>query len=281
MRSDTLMSFGCDHMYGWHHQSTENNTKPSDHTYTSLLAKHHNLNHYNFSEGGTSNQGIIRQVILAQDFEEKNNLNSIYWIQWSSYHRLEIPFKFAKNICKNSPYVQVLGEVHNQSHNKLLSKWADSLYKNIDDLALFVLSCNAIIQVNSFLLAKNKKVINTFAHSWDLDCEPSTYYIKEKNSKNIDTMYNYILDKDTKETDKIFNDNRVEARTGTQYNTYDPYTRKLWKNVESYTWHNWGRPHIGFKPWASKLQNGLFSDGHPTEKAHREAFDFILKNKIF
>jgi hypothetical protein len=214
MKLDTLMSFGCSHMYGWGHKSTENNTKPSDDAYTNLLANHYNLHHYNFSEGGTSNQGISRQIIFAQDFEKENNLNSIYWIQWTDYRRLELPYKLSKNICKNWPYVKVLGEVKNHSSNKLLSNWANSLYKNIDDLALFVLSCNAIIQVNSFLLAKNKKVINTFAHTWDTNCEQSTYYIKEKKLKSTDTLYNELIFKNTEEIDIIYKDNILQGNSG-------------------------------------------------------------------
>jgi len=284
MENNCLFSFGCSHMYGWEHKSTENNTKPSDDVYTNLLAKHYNLKHFNFAEGGSSNQGIIRQVVFAQEFEKDQNLNSVYWIQWSGFERLELPLMSSKKICKNWPYVQVDGELKNKSNSALLNRWANSLYRSMDDLALFVLSANAIIQVNSMLLAKNKKVINCFAHTWDLECAESTYYIKEKDKKNVDTMYNQILysnyiDKKENDTDTNLNENIIVGKSGKDYKNFDPYTKRLWSLIKTYNWHHWDKVDTGFKSWSIENNYGTHPEGHPTEKAHQEAFNLILKNK--
>ena len=286
MKQNTIFSFGCSHMYGWEHQSTEDNTKPSDDVYTNLLAKHYGIKHFNFSEVGASNQSIIRQIIFAQKFEQENNLDSIYWIQWSDYRRLELPYINSKNICKNWPYVGLNKEIKNLSKNKILKKWAETLYTHIDDLALFVLSANAIIQVNSLLQAKNKKVINTFAHTWDLNCTSSNYYTKDKNFKNIDTMYtdilyNDLLIKKVEEIDSNFsNTDLLVGKSGLNFKNFDPYTKRLWELVKTYNWHYWHEEDFGFKPWTVKNGYDVYPEGHPTEKAHREAFNLILKSKI-
>lgn len=287
MKHDTLMSFGCSHMYGWEHLSTENNTKPSADVYTNLLAKEYNLKHFNFSEGGASNQSILRQVIFGQQFEKDNNLNSIYWIQWSGYERLEIPWLDSSTHCKNWPYVNVDGEIKNDSNSFYLKKWANSLYKNLDNLALFILSCNSIIQVNSLLKSQNKKVINTFANTWDTKCAQKNYYIKDKNLKNLDTMYTEILYNDflknkIENLDKSFaNENIFVGKSGTNYKNFDPYTKRLWSLVQSFEWFCWDDDkELGFKPWGIKQGFKTYPNRHLNEQAHKEAFVYICNSSI-
>lgn len=280
MIQNSLFSFGCSHMYGWNHLSTNNNTNPSKSVYTNLLAEHYNLKHYNFSEVGASNQSIMRQILFAENFEKENNLNSIYWIQWSAYERLELPYLKSKDSCKNWPYVLVLNEFKNKSNNKKLNQWAKQIYGNVDDLALFVLSCNTIIQANSFLKSRNKKVINTFSHTWNTSCDESNYYIKKNDSTEPSTMYNEILLKKTKEFDLNYTKNNlVIGKSNNDYKSYDPYIQMLWTEIKTYNWHYWN-DEIGFAPWSVKNNYGLYASGHPTEKAHKEAFQFILKKQV-
>lgn len=278
MENNSLLSFGCSHMYGWEHKSTENNTKPSKHVYTNILSEHYKLKHFNFAEGGASNQSIARQVIFGLDFEKENNLQSTYWIQWSNYERLEIPFLNSKNLSKNWPYVQVYAELLNTTKQKPLLNWAEAIYRNIDKFACLHLSLASIIQVNSLLRQKNKKVINTFAHTWDLNCKKSTYYIKDKNLKNMDTMYTDMISKDN--SDKEMVGSLLLGKTGSDFKEYDPYTKKLWSLVDSYNWFKWGDNNMGFKPWSVQNGYGVHPEGHPTEKAHTEAFNLIKERNI-
>ena len=70
------------------------------------------------------------------------------------------------------------------------------------------------------------------------------------------------------------------GKTGSDFKDYDPYTKKLWSLVDSYDWFEWGDNNIGFKPWSVQNGYGVHPEGHPTEKAHTEAFNLIKERKI-
>ena len=57
-------------------------------TWPNIVAKHYNLQHYNFSVNGHSNQDIARQVLIATNIQKEKKLNPIYWIGWTKYKHL-------------------------------------------------------------------------------------------------------------------------------------------------------------------------------------------------
>lgn len=287
---DSLFTFGCSLSYGADHVSTNGNTRPSDDCYTNLIAKRHDLKHYNFSVNGHSNQDIARQVFIGTKMQSENNLNPIYWIGWTKYKHLGLAHPIGKGKSDGWPYLRVHSELIGNSGDSELQKWSKAVYKNVDKMSRFVLSLNTVLQVNSFLKMKGIRVINTFnSASWKTECQPSNYFIKktksnnecliddwmEKHSSKFDNNYRYIL-----------NGTKVGI-SGNTYKTYDPYLTQLWEEVKRFEWFEWGPDDLGFQMWCRDNGLGMYpeqdqniSTWHPDEDAHKMAADKIINSNI-
>ena len=285
---DSIFTFGCSLSYGADHKSTNSNTRPSEDSYTNIIAKHYNIKHYNFAVNGHSNQDIARQIFIGTKFQQDKKLNPVYWIGWTKYKHLGLAHPIGKNKSEEWPYVKVHNELIKNSGDQQLYKWAKDVYKSVDKMSRFVLSLNTILQVNSFLKNKGVKAINTFnCTSWKTECTPSNYFVKDiKNPREC--LIDDWIEKHTKDYDKdphyILRGLKI-GKSGASYKTFDPYLEQLFNEIKSFDWYEWGADDLGFQMWCRNNDLGLYPEGdqnistwHPDEKAHHEAAKKIINS---
>ena len=287
-KHDSIFTFGCSLSYGADHKSTNNNVRPSDDAYTNIVAKHYNLQHYNFSVNGHSNQDIARQVLIATNIQKEKKLNPIYWIGWTKYKHLGLAHPIGKDKTLQWPYVRVHNELIGNSNNDEIQKWAKDVYRVIDKMSRFVLSANTVLQVNSMCKMKGITVINSFnSATWKTECTPSNYHIQDK-MPGREILIEDWFEKYTEEFDKNYNyviNGTKVGKSGKSYKTFDPYLRLLWQEIKQFKWFEWGADDLGFQMWCrdnnldmypEKNQN--ISTWHPDEKAHHAAAKKIINS---
>lgn len=285
---DSIFTFGCSLSYGADHKSTNNNTRPSDDTYTNIIAKQYNLKHFNFAVNGHSNQDIARQVFIGTKFMQENDLAPIFWIGWTKYKHLGLTHPIGKDKCEEWPYVKVHNELIKNSGNEELYEWSKDVYRSVDKMSRFVLSLNTVLQVNSFLRNKGIKVINTFnCTSWKTECTASNYFVRDDSNKR-ECLLDDWMEKHTEnfDTDPHYKLRGLKVgRSGLSYKTFDPYLTQLYKEIKTFSWYEWGEDDLGFQMWCRNNNLGLYpeenqniSTWHPDEKAHHEAAKKIINS---
>ena len=241
MNHNSLISVGCSLMYGSDHASTDGNRKPSEQTYTNILAKHYGLKHYNFASPGSSNQNISRQAFIATKFAKENNLKPIFWLAWTKYTHLGLAHLISRNIAHGWPYIDVQNELIAHSQNKDIQKWSKEIYKSLDKFSRFALSVNTIIQTNLMLEKEGITAINTFnSETWKTACNKGTYYIKDTRDGKESLLADWIEGKKKSISAEHLVHGVVAGISGKRFEDHDPYMSELWAYMKSFKWYEWG-----------------------------------------
>ena len=277
---DCIIPIGCSHMYGAEHQSTNNLTNPSKDTWVDLIGRHMDLPVYNCSAPGASNQTILRRLQLAIDYCKRRNLNPLFILQWSQYHRYETIAECAYNVCEDFPYIRPYLEIFNSSSNTEVTSWSHNFYKLFDDSSLFYETTRVIEHAN--LLTQNFSVINCLAHSWKDKPVFKSQFVEGDRRKDqivfeaLDDIYN-DLNCNVSLKLKKYNVRGYDCPTTTAN------LHLMWENIEKNNWWHWDEePYTtGLKHWCEERNLELGPKKHPLESANKIAFEFAMKNKSF
>lgn len=275
-----IIAIGCSHMYGMEHTSTDNNTKPSDEVWASLLAKQHGIPVFNFSLCGASNQTIFRRLLLALKFVRDNNFDPFFILQWTSFERSEFASMDAKFVTRDWPHIRFLDELTLNSNNTQTKLLAEHYYKAIDDLGLLTDSLNVIEHANLLLDKYNFQRLNCNGNEWDFSSiynhdiyvyDQSQYTPGEyhKTLEQFLNEYSYTINLDMKQKYNITSYSKTENLLHGSAETLI-----LYKSIMDYPWHHWNNIEFrGLKKFAVVNNYPLGPHLHPLELANLKAFE--------
>lgn len=276
MNYDCIFSFGCSHIFGDGHKFTAKTNEPSTSVYPAQIANYKSTPHKNFSESGASNQSILSQILIAEDYARQEGLNPLYWIQWTYYTRSTVVSLDLENKITHWPYANPWNILKKETHSDSYAiEWANHFYKAHDQLSFFMSTCNCIIMANELL--KNNLVKNCFAQSWGTKLDANATYSVSNFNFNIQSEWRKFFKNQTKNKTRVVGHSLV-SDAGDDIRWFDPYISLLWRKILTYKWFTWSDDFMqGFTQWARERKFSTTDGVHYDETAHEFAGKYIIE----
>jgi len=278
-------------MFGYEHQSTLGETVPSTDTYVDDLGKHLNLPVYNFSQPGSSNQTILRRLLVALEFLSTKKFKALFIIQWTSLERYETLVPDTVYSTEDWPWLRTKDELNNASGSDKLTTWAENFYRLYESKSLLFESLKSIKHANLEVQSSEHKAINCLAQGWDLD---EYDFVKQPGYVSSDsigstsaysetlrkwyTANGYVLD------ETLHKEHKIEAYQNTDVHPSkdDIILSLLWKQIGNFKWWFYNREWTyGLKKYCEENGHTIGPNGHPMESAHKLVFEYMIKDNQF